>query len=419
MQSDKQILSSLERIMSADKVTNGTERAVGDDGFRAQPKGFATKAIHVAQEPEQWNSMAVVPPISMSTTFKQHGPAQHAGFEYGRSGNPTRDVLERCLASLDNGKYGLTFSSGLGATTTIITMLKAGDHVVAGDDLYGGTNRLLRQVAMKMGIDVDFVDTTDLQKVEAAVKPNTKLFWLETPTNPLLKVSDIEAVCKIAHKFPGVVVVVDNTFLSAYLQRPLDLGADVVMYSLTKYMNGHSDVIMGAAIMNDEALYERLKFLQNAAGIVPSPFDCYLVNRSLKTLSLRMERHKYNSLAVAKFLEAHSKVERVLHPGLPSHPQHELAKKQTYGHSGIMSFYIKGGLDESSAFLKALQVFTLAESLGGYESLAELPSVMTHASVPAEQRAVLGITDGLVRISVGLEDVEDLIVDLKQALEKA
>lgn len=405
--------------MSADKVTNGTERAaVGDDGFRAQPKGFATKAIHVAQDPEQWNSMAVVPPISMSTTFKQHGPAQHAGFEYGRSGNPTRDVLERCLASLDNGKYGLTFSSGLGVTTTIITMLKAGDHVVAGDDLYGGTNRLLRQVAMKMGIDVDFVDTTDLKKVEAAVKSNTKLFWLETPTNPLLKVSDIEAVCKIAHKFPGVVVVVDNTFLSAYLQRPLDLGADVVMYSLTKYMNGHSDVIMGAAIMNDEALYERLKFLQNAAGIVPSPFDCYLVNRSLKTLSLRMERHKSNALAVAKYLEAHPKVERVLHPGLPSHPQHELAKKQTYGHSGIMSFYLKGRLDESSAFLKALQVFTLAESLGGYESLAELPSVMTHASVPAEQRAALGITDGLVRISVGLEDVEDLIVDLKQALEK-
>uniref|UniRef100_A0A1Q3F233 cystathionine gamma-lyase n=1 Tax=Culex tarsalis TaxID=7177 RepID=A0A1Q3F233_CULTA len=404
--------------MSTDKVTNGTERAVGDDGFRAQPKGFATKAIHVAQDPEQWNSMAVVPPISMSTTFKQHGPAQHAGFEYGRSGNPTRDVLERCLASLDNGKYGLTFSSGLGVTTTIITMLKAGDHVVAGDDLYGGTNRLLRQVAMKMNIDVDFVDTTNLAKVEAAVKPNTKLFWLETPTNPLLKVADIEAVGKIAHKFPGVVVVVDNTFLSAYLQRPLDLGADVVMYSLTKYMNGHSDVIMGAAIMNDEALYERLKFLQNAAGIVPSPFDCYLVNRSLKTLALRMERHKSNSLAVAKFLEVHPKVERVLHPGLPSHPQHELAKKQTYGHSGIMSFYIKGGLEESSAFLKALQVFTLAESLGGYESLAELPSVMTHASVPAEQRAWLGITDGLVRISVGLEDVEDLIVDLKQALEK-
>lgn len=403
--------------MSSEKLTNGVERA--EDGFRAQPKGFATKAIHVGQDADQWKSRAVVPPISMSTTFKQFGPAQHAGFEYGRSGNPTRDVLERCLASLDNGKYGLTFSSGLGVTTTVITMLSAGDHIVAGDDLYGGTNRLLRNVAMKMNIEVDFVDCTDLAKVEAAVKPNTKLFWIETPTNPLLKVIDIEAVSEVAHKFPGVVVVVDNTFLSAYLQRPLDLGADVVMYSLTKYMNGHSDVIMGAAIMNDEALYTKLKFLQNAAGIVPSPFDCYLVNRSLKTLALRMERHKSNSLAIAKYLEKHPKVERVLHPGLPSHPQHELAKKQTFGHSGIMSFYIKGGMKESTVFLQSLEVFTLAESLGGYESLAEVPSVMTHASVPAEQRALLGITDNLIRLSVGLEDADDLIVDLKQALEKA
>lgn len=402
--------------MSSERITNGVERA--EDGFRAQPKGFATKAIHVGQEAEQWKSRAVVPPISMSTTFKQFGPAQHAGFEYGRSGNPTRDVLEKCLASLDNGKHGLTFSSGLGVTTTVITMLSSGDHIVAGDDLYGGTNRLLRNVAMKMNIEVDFVDCTDLAKVEAAVKPNTKLFWIETPTNPLLKVIDIAAVSKVAHKFPGVVVVVDNTFLSAYLQRPLDLGADVVMYSLTKYMNGHSDVIMGAAIMNDEALYEKLKFLQNAAGIVPSPFDCYLVNRSLKTLALRMERHKSNSLIIAKYLEKHPKVERVLHPGLPSHPQHELAKKQTYGHSGIMSFYLKGGMTESTVFLKALEVFTLAESLGGYESLAEVPSVMTHASVPAEQRAALGITDNLIRLSVGLEDADDLILDLKQALEQ-
>lgn len=402
--------------MSSEKFTNGIER--GADGFRAQPKGFATKAIHAGQNADQWNSKAVVPPISLSTTFKQHGPAQHAGFEYGRSGNPTRNVLENCLAALDNGKYGLTFSSGLGVTTAVITMLKAGDHIVAGDDLYGGTNRLLRNVALKMNISIDFIDATDMSKVEAALKPNTKLVWIETPTNPLLKVIDIEAVCKVAHKLPEVVVVVDNTFLSAYLQRPLDLGADVVMYSLTKYMNGHSDVIMGAAVMNDEALYEKLKFLQNATGIVPSPFDCYLVNRSLKTLSLRMERHKSNSLAVAKFLEKHPKVERVLHPGLPSHPQHELAKKQSFGHSGIMSFYIKGGLEESSKFLKSLKVFILAESLGGYESLAELPSVMTHASVPEEQRAVLGITDGLVRISVGLEDPDDLIEDLKQALEK-
>ncbi|XP_053658513.1 cystathionine gamma-lyase [Anopheles marshallii] len=389
-----------------------------NDGFLPQPKGFATKAIHVGQDAEQWTSMAVVPPISMSTTFKQHGPGQHAGFEYGRSGNPTRDVLERCIASLDNGRFGLTFSSGLGATTTIITMLQNGDHIVAGDDLYGGTNRLLRNVALKMGIEVDFVDLTKLQLVEQAIKPNTKLFWMETPTNPLLKVVDIRAVSEIAHKQPGIVVVVDNTFLSSYLQRPLDLGADVVMYSLTKYMNGHSDVIMGAMVTNDELVYERLKFLQNAAGIVPSPFDCYLVNRSLKTLALRMERHKSNSLAIANFLEAHPKVERVLHPGLASHPQHELAKRQTYGHSGIMSFYIRGGLEESSNFLKALQVFTLAESLGGYESLAELPSVMTHASVPLEHRQVLGITDGLVRLSVGLEDVDDLISDLKQALAK-
>ncbi|XP_053698123.1 cystathionine gamma-lyase [Sabethes cyaneus] len=402
--------------MSINKNTNGAERMIADDGFLAQPKGFATKAIHVGQEASQWKSNAVVPPISMSTTFKQFGPAQHSGFEYGRSGNPTRDVLERCLAALDNGKYGLTFSSGLGATTAMITMLEAGDHVVAGDDLYGGTNRLLRKVAMKMNITIDFVDCTDLAKVEAAVKSNTKLFWIETPTNPLLKVIDIAAVCAVAHKFPGVVVVVDNTFLSSYFQRPLDLGADIVMYSLTKYMNGHSDVIMGATVTNDEALYEKLKFLQNATGIVPSPFDCYLVNRSLKTLSLRMERHKMNSLAVAKFLENHPKVERVLHPGLPSHPQHELAKRQTYGHSGIMSFYIKGGLEEATKFLKSLEVFTLAESLGGYESLAELPSVMTHASVPEEQRIALGITNGLIRISVGLEDSDDLIEDLKQAL---
>uniref|UniRef100_A0A2M4CUD7 cystathionine gamma-lyase n=1 Tax=Anopheles darlingi TaxID=43151 RepID=A0A2M4CUD7_ANODA len=395
-----------------------SQSSSSSDGFLLQPKGFSTKAIHVGQDAEQWNSRAVVPPISMSTTFKQSGPAQHAGFEYGRSGNPTRDVLERCLASLDNGKFGLTFASGLGATTTVITMLKSGDHVVAGDDLYGGTNRLLRNVAMKMGIEIDFIDLTNLEQVEQAIKPNTKLFWMETPTNPLLKVIDIKAVSEIAHKRPGIVVVVDNTFLSAYLQRPLDLGADVVMYSLTKYMNGHSDVIMGAMVTNDEQIYERLKFLQNATGIVPSPFDCYLVNRSLKTLALRMERHKSNSLAIAQFLEGHPKVERVLHPGLPSHPQHELAKRQTYGHSGIMSFYIRGGLEEASVFLKALHVFTLAESLGGYESLAELPSVMTHASVPLEQRVTLGITDALVRLSVGLEDSDDLIGDLKQALEK-
>ncbi|XP_058448505.1 cystathionine gamma-lyase-like isoform X2 [Malaya genurostris] len=392
---------------------------VAADGFRAQPKGFATKAIHVGQDPEQWTSMAVVPPITMSATFKQRGPAQHSGYEYGRTENPSRNVLEKCLACLDNGKYGLAFASGHGVATAIITLLKAGDHIVASDNLYGGTNRLLRNFCVDMNIAVDFVNGTDLEKVKAALKPSTKLVWMESPTNPLMKVIDIEAVCAEVHRVAGILVVVDNTFLTSYFQRPLDLGADIVMYSLTKYMNGHSDVVMGAAIMNDEALYKKLKFRQNETGIVPSPFDCYLVNRGLKTLSLRMERHKLNSLAIAKFLEGHPKVKRVLHPGLPSHPQHELAKRQSNGHSGIMSFYLNGdGLEESTLFLKSLKVFTLAVSLGGFESLAELPALMSHSSESVEHRSALGITDGLIRLSVGLEDVDDLIADLEQSLNK-
>lgn len=386
-------------------------------GFRKQEPGFATKAIHTGQKPEQWNSRAVVPPISLSTTYKQFGPGQHAGFEYSRSGNPTRNVLEECLAALDNGKYGLTFASGLGTQTAIISTLKTGDGIITGDDIYGGTNRLFRNLAVNMGIEVTFVDMTDLKNLEVAIKPNTRLVWLETPTNPIMKVIDIKAVSEIVHSKTSAFLVVDNTFLSAYFQRPLDLGADIVMYSLTKYMNGHSDVVMGSIATNSTELYDKLKYYQNATGIVPSPFDCYLVNRSLKTLSLRMERHFKNSLAVAQFLEAHPKVERVLHPALPSHPQHKLALAQTFGHSGIMSFYIANGdLEKSTKFLQALKVFTLAESLGGYESLAELPSVMTHASVPAEQREVLGINDKLIRISVGLEDVQDLISDLNGAL---
>ncbi|CAO1433805.1 unnamed protein product [Diamesa hyperborea] len=382
-----------------------------------QPAGFATKAIHAGQKPELWNSRAVVPPISLSTTYKQSGPGQHAGFEYSRSGNPTRQVLEECLAAVDNGKYALTFSSGLGTTTAIITTMKTGDHIITGDDIYGGTNRLFRNLAINMGIEVDFVDLTNLNNLEAAFKANTKMVWMETPTNPTMKVFDIKAVAEVVHAKSKAFLVVDNTFMSAYLQRPLDLGADIVMYSLTKYMNGHSDVVMGSLSTSNEELYQKLKFYQNAAGIVPSPFDCYLVNRSLKTLNIRMEKHSKNSLAVAKYLEAHSKVDKVLHPALRSHPQHKIAISQTYGHSGIMSFYLANGtLEMSSQFLKSLKVFILAESLGGYESLAELPSVMTHASVPAEQRVVLGITDGLVRLSVGLEDEMDLIRDLEQAL---
>jgi cystathionine gamma-lyase len=340
-----------------------------------------------------------------------------AGFEYSRSGNPTRNVLEECLAALDNGKHALTFASGLGTQTAIISTLKTGDGIITGDDIYGGTNRLFRNLAVNMGIEVEFVDLTDLKNLEKAIKPNTRLVWMETPTNPVMKVIDIKGVADIVHSKTKAFLVVDNTFLSAYFQRPLDLGADVVMYSLTKYMNGHSDVVMGSISTNNEELYEKLKYYQNATGIVPSPFDCYMVNRSLKTLSLRMERHFQNSLAVARFLEAHVKIEKVLHPALPSHPQHKLALSQTFGHSGIMSFYIKdANLEKSSDFLKALKVFTLAESLGGYESLAELPSVMTHASVPDAQRAELGINDKLVRISVGLEDVQDLINDLDKAL---
>jgi cystathionine gamma-lyase len=334
-----------------------------------------------------------------------------------RSGNPTRNVLEECLAALDNGKYGITFASGLGTTTAIISTLKTGDGIITGDDVYGGTNRLFRNLAVNMGIEVQFVDMTNLKNLEAAIKPNTKLVWLESPTNPLMKVIDIKGVANIVHSKTKAFLVVDNTFLSAYFQRPLDLGADIVMYSLTKYMNGHSDVVMGSIATNSDELHDKLRYYQNATGIVPSPFDCYLVNRSLKTLSLRMERHFKNSLAVARFLEAHPKVDKVLHPALPSHPQHKLALKQTFGHSGIMSFYINNAtLEISSNFLKALRVFILAESLGGYESLAELPSVMTHASVPEDQRAILGITDGLIRISVGLEDANDLIKDLEQAL---
>lgn len=326
-------------------------------------------------------------------------------------------MLEECLAALDNGKFGLTFASGLGTQTAIISSLKTGDGIITGDDIYGGTNRLFRNLAVNMGIEVQFADMTDLKNLEKAIKPNVKLVWLETPTNPTMKICDIKAVADLVHSKTKAILVVDNTFLSAYFQRPLDLGADVVMYSLTKYMNGHSDVVMGSIATNNQEIYDKLKYYQNATGIVPSPFDCYLVNRSLKTLSLRMERHFKSGLEVARFLEAHPQIERVIHPALPSHPQHKLALKQTFGHSGMMSFYIKDAdLEKSTKFLQSLKVFTLAESLGGYESLAELPSVMTHASVPAEQRAELGINDKLIRISVGLEDAGDLIKDLGCAL---
>ncbi|XP_029167300.1 cystathionine gamma-lyase [Nylanderia fulva] len=379
-----------------------------------ETQGFATKAIHAGQSPQQWNHGAVVPPLVMSTTFEQDAPAQHRGFEYGRSGNPTRNVLEACLAALEDGKHGITFASGLGATTAITALLQTGDHLIAGDDLYGGTNRLIQKCLSTQGITYSFVDMTKIENLTSAIKPNTKMIWLESPTNPLLKVTDIKAIVNsVKPHRQDIIIVVDNTFLTCYFQKPLEFGVDIVMYSMTKYINGHSDVIMGSAITRRDDLAERLRFLQNAMGIVPSPFDCSLVNRSLKTLELRMKQHMKNCLAVAKFLESHPCVERVFHPYLPSHPQYELTLKQTTGHSGMVSFYIKGDVKK---FFKALKVFTLAESLGGYESLAELPSVMTHASVPEAERATLGITDKLIRLSVGLETEKDLIADLAQAL---
>nr|XP_009935694.1 PREDICTED: cystathionine gamma-lyase [Opisthocomus hoazin] len=345
--------------------------------------------------------------------------AKLEGYEYSRSGNPTRNCLEKAVAALDGAKYCLAYASGLAATLNITHLLKAGDTIVCMDDVYGGTNRYFRTIAMKMGLNVVFVDCTKMECLEAAITPETKLVWIETPTNPTLKVIDIQACADAVHKHKDVLLVVDNTFMSAYFQRPLSLGADICMYSATKYMNGHSDVVMGLVSVNCDDLYERLKYLQNSLGAVPSPFDCYLCNRGLKTLKVRMKQHFHNALAVARFLESDSRVEKVIFPGLPSHPQHELVKRQCTGCPGMVTFYIKGNLAHAATFLKSLKVFALAESLGGYESLAEHPAIMTHASVPKEDREALGISDTLIRLSVGLEDEEDLLEDLDQALKAA
>lgn len=378
-------------------------------------EGFATKAIHAGQDPLQWSHCSVVPPLVMSSTYRQDGPAQHRGYEYGRSGNPTRNVLETCLAAIEGGKYGFAFSSGLGATTALAALLDAGDHIVCCDDVYGGTNRYFRTCCSKNNIKITFTDATNIKNVVNSIQPTTKMIWLETPTNPLLKIIDIRAVIDAVKAIRSdIITVVDNSFVTCYFQKPLEMGADFVIYSLSKFMNGHSDVIMGAVITRRDDLEKQLRYIQNALGIVPSPFDCHQVNRSLKTLEVRMEKHMANGLAVAKFLENHPHVEQVFHPLLPSHPQYELAKRQQTGHSGMVTFYING---DSHKFLKALKIFTLAESLGGYESLAELPSVMTHASLTPEARDSLGINDQLIRLSVGLETESDLIADLDQALK--
>ena len=378
--------------------------------------GFGTLAIHAGQSPDPTTG-AVMTPIYMTSTYAQKSPGEHQGFEYSRTHNPTRYALQDCVAALEGGKHGLAFASGLAAITTMMLLFKSGDHVVCSDDVYGGSFRLFDKVLKNLGLEFTYVDMTDLAKVEAAMKPNTKLVWIETPTNPLLKVIDIARVAAIGKKH-GALVGVDNTFMSPYFQKPLRFGADLVMHSGTKYLNGHSDVVCGLLVVSDKALAEKLYFLQNAAGAVLGPMDSFMVLRGLKTLHVRMERHAENAMRLAHWLDGHEKVERVIYPGLPSHPQHEVARKQTTGHGGMITFFIKGDLAACRRFLEACHVFTLAESLGGVESLVDHPAIMTHASIPLATRLQLGITDNLVRLSVGIEDCEDLEADLKNALEK-
>ncbi|KAL0489460.1 cystathionine gamma-lyase [Acrasis kona] len=379
---------------------------------------FGTDAIHAGQTPDP-HSGAVMIPISLSTTFAQTSPGvpYPGNFEYARSANPTRDAFEKNIAALEGAKFGLSFSSGLGATSIIINSLKRGDHVISVDDVYGGTGRLFRTIASDYGIEFTYIDFNVEGALEKAIQPNTKLVWLETPTNPTLRLSDVSQVAEVAHKH-NAILVVDNTFMSPYFQRPLSLGADVVMHSVTKYINGHSDTVMGVIATNNETWYGKFKYLQNAMGITPSPFDCFLALRGIKTLHVRMQRHEQNATALARWMEGHEKISKIAYPGLESHPQHDLAKKQMRGFGGMITFWIKGGITQSRQFLENLKVFTLAESLGGVESLVNHPAIMTHASVPADVRAKLGIDDTLIRLSVGIENSEDIIEDVKQALEK-
>lgn len=384
-------------------------------------KGFSTKAVHIGEEPDfrDGKSGDVTVPIHLSSTFaRKNIETPTGGYEYSRTGNPTRDALEKKYAALENTKYGLAFASGLAAQSTLVSaLLKTGDHVIAFDDLYGGSKRIFNKIISGFGITTSYIDATDTELVEKAVKPETKMIWVESPTNPLMKLCDIKAISGIAKKH-DLIFVVDNTFLTPYFQNPVSLGADIVLHSATKYLSGHSDVVSGAVMLSDDILHEKIRYFQNAMGAIPSPFDCYLIMRGLKTLAIRMEKHNENASILAEFLESHNKVKKVFYPGLKSHPQHGLAKIQAYGYGGMISFEIKGGLDEAKKFLEHLELVSIAESLGGVESLIEHPALMTHASLPAEERAKIGITDSLIRISVGIEDMEDLHEDLTRAFEK-
>lgn len=376
---------------------------------------FETLAIHAGQGPDPAYG-AVMPPIYQTSTFAFEGFDKPGEFDYTRSGNPTRKQLETCLAALEGGTAGFVFSTGMAATATALWSFNAGDHLIVHDDLYGGTYRLLSSVVSEKGISVDFVNLRDLSAVEAAITPATRAIWIETPTNPLMNLVDLSEITALA-KAHGILTICDNTFLSPYFQRPLELGVDIVMHSTTKYINGHSDVVGGALIVNDDQIAERIGFLQNALGAAQAPFDCFLVLRGVKTLAVRMEAHNRNALAVAQWLEAHPKIAQVLHPGLPSHPQHELAKRQATGFGGTFSFRIKGGNEEARRLLEAVELFVLAESLGGVESLIEQPYTMTHISMPEDVRLSIGITEDLIRVSVGIEHVDDLIADLERALD--
>jgi len=379
---------------------------------------FETRAIHAGQEADPQNG-AIMTPVYLTSTFVQDAPAKpRGGYEYSRTSNPTRTALERNVAALEGGAHGLVYSSGLAATNSLLDRLVPGDHVVTGDDLYGGTYRLFTKVFERYGIRFSFVDTTEAVNVAAAMEERTRYVYVETPSNPLLRVTDMAAMAEIAHG-RGALLVVDNTFATPYLQRPLEHGADLVLHSLTKYMGGHSDVVGGALVTNDGGLRAELAFFQNSVGGTSGPLDAFLVLRGTKTLALRMDRHCSNALTIARHLETHPRVERVIYPGLPSHPQHALAARQMDQFGGIVSFELEGGLEAANRFASSTRVFALAESLGGVESLIETPASMTHASIPAEQRRSAGLADGLVRLSVGVEHVDDLLADLEQAFRSA
>jgi len=376
--------------------------------------GFNSLTIHGGQRPDPTTG-AIMPPIYATSTYVQESPGVHRGYEYSRSHNPTRQAFERCVAALENGAYGFACASGMAASGLILELLDSGDHVVAMDDMYGGTLRMFDQVRSRSaGLKFSFTDLSAAGELEKALRDDTRMIWIESPTNPTLKLVDIAQMVEIVAD-RDILVVVDNTFASPWAQRPLELGADIVVHSVTKYLNGHSDMVGGVIVVADEELNEKIWFLSNAIGPIAGPFDSFLALRGLKTLAIRMERSSENAMQIAQYLEAHDRVESVVYPGLASHPQHALAKKQMTGFGGIVTFFIKGGLDASRSFLERCQLFALAESLGGVESLVDHPAIMTHASVPADMRAELGISDSLIRLSVGIEDIDDLIADLDQA----